>query len=439
MKSACRNALSNYPRRIAAAVSRIGIALMVMLLSGIHVAAHAQTITEFDTPNTPGFALRQLTGGPDGNVWYTKFRLNPDNGFIGRIKPTGVATEFEVLGIRPAGITAGSDGNLWFGTLAASIGRITPSGAVTIFPSANTPFTSQITAGPDGNVWFTYSSGIGRITPAGVVTEFTADIEPSTPISVTAGPDGNLWFISNSNDPLTHSRSVNRITPAGVVTRFTTIATADWDYITAGPDGNLWFTDGIHDNILRVTTAGVATRFGYAFDSNPHGIVAGPEGNLWTADTNANRIGRITFTAAGFTAFTFFSAGITPASDIRNVAAGPDDNIWFTESATNRIGRVNIAVPATVTVTKPGSGSGSVTSNIGAINCGAICSDLYPKSTVITLNATPAPGSQFTGWLGPCTGSATTCEFHDRRIGPGQRIRNIRVAAARRSSVRYRR
>lgn len=63
-----------------------------------------------------------------------------------------------------------------------------------------------------------------------------------------------------------------------------------------------------------------------------------------------------------------------------------------------------------LTVTKAGSGSGNVVSNIGAINCGATCSGAYADGTAITLTATPAVGSQFTGWLGPCTGPST-CQF----------------------------
>ena len=68
------------------------------------------------------------------------------------------------------------------------------------------------------------------------------------------------------------------------------------------------------------------------------------------------------------------------------------------------------AYALTMTVSKAGSGSGTVTSNIGAIDCGATCSDNYAAATEITVRAVPSAGSQFTGWLGPCTGVAT-CKF----------------------------
>lgn len=68
------------------------------------------------------------------------------------------------------------------------------------------------------------------------------------------------------------------------------------------------------------------------------------------------------------------------------------------------------AVNSTLTVMKTGSGSGTVASNAGAIDCGVVCSDSYTNGSSLTLTATPAAGSQFTGWLGPCSGTAN-CQF----------------------------
>jgi CSLREA domain-containing protein len=54
----------------------------------------------------------------------------------------------------------------------------------------------------------------------------------------------------------------------------------------------------------------------------------------------------------------------------------------------------------TLSVTKAGSGSGTVTSNPAGIDCGADCSEIYPFNTVVTLTATPSGGSTFAGWSG---------------------------------------
>jgi hypothetical protein len=72
--------------------------------------------------------------------------------------------------------------------------------------------------------------------------------------------------------------------------------------------------------------------------------------------------------------------------------------------------RASVAVDSIVTVAKAGSGSGVVGASSGAIDCGPICAGSYTDGTPLTLTATPAQGSQFTGWLGPCTGAAA-CGF----------------------------
>ena len=61
----------------------------------------------------------------------------------------------------------------------------------------------------------------------------------------------------------------------------------------------------------------------------------------------------------------------------------------------------------TLMVTLSGSGSGTVTSNDSAINCGQTCSASYNGSPQITLTATPSAGSSFGGWSGACSGAAT--------------------------------
>ena len=60
-------------------------------------------------------------------------------------------------------------------------------------------------------------------------------------------------------------------------------------------------------------------------------------------------------------------------------------------------------------VGKTGSGTGTVTSNVGGINCGATCSATYADGTLVTLTATASGGSAFNGWSGDCSGTSTTC------------------------------
>jgi endoglucanase len=62
-----------------------------------------------------------------------------------------------------------------------------------------------------------------------------------------------------------------------------------------------------------------------------------------------------------------------------------------------------------LSVTKSGSGSGTVASSPTGVNCGSTCSASYNSGTSVTLTATPASGSTFGGWIGACSGTATTC------------------------------
>ena len=62
-----------------------------------------------------------------------------------------------------------------------------------------------------------------------------------------------------------------------------------------------------------------------------------------------------------------------------------------------------------LSVSRQGTGSGTVTSAPAGINCGSTCTASYAAGTQITLTAQAASGSSFTGWSGACTGAASSC------------------------------
>jgi hypothetical protein len=63
----------------------------------------------------------------------------------------------------------------------------------------------------------------------------------------------------------------------------------------------------------------------------------------------------------------------------------------------------------TLTVAKAGTGTGTVTSSPTGVNCGADCSEVYPRATTVTLTATADSGSHIAAWSIPACGTDTTC------------------------------
>lgn len=68
------------------------------------------------------------------------------------------------------------------------------------------------------------------------------------------------------------------------------------------------------------------------------------------------------------------------------------------------------AAPSTysLTITKAGTGGGTVASNPTGISCGSDCTERYSAGAVVTLAATAASGSKFDGWSGGgCSGTGS--------------------------------
>ncbi len=65
----------------------------------------------------------------------------------------------------------------------------------------------------------------------------------------------------------------------------------------------------------------------------------------------------------------------------------------------------------TLTVSKRGSGKGTVASTPLGINCGSTCSAQFADASSVMLTATPKSGSVLSGWSGACSGKKKTCEL----------------------------
>ena len=80
----------------------------------------------------------------------------------------------------------------------------------------------------------------------------------------------------------------------------------------------------------------------------------------------------------------------------------------------------------TLTITKGGNGSGTVTSIDAKINCGSVCTTTYLDGASVSLSASPDSSSTFAGWGGVCSGTAgclVTMNGDKNRVGHLQHAR----------------
>ncbi|MHB8233932.1 MAG: virginiamycin B lyase family protein [Solirubrobacteraceae bacterium] len=239
-------------------------------------------------------------------------------------------------------LTAGADGNVWF-VGQASIGRITPSGAITEFTTGlnQGSLPRDVALGADGNVWFTdngTTKAIGKIAPDGTITEFPAKDQTGEPANIVKGGDGNIWFVNGGA-----AKKIGKVTPSEPVTVTETPLPeplSEAKDITLGPDGDLWFTDPGTSKIGRVSPAGEIEEFGSVLLPNmkPQEITAGADGNLWFSDTEASAIGRVT--PAGVVEE--FTPGLEAGAKPTALTVGPDGNVWFIDQSSPQpaVGRV---------------------------------------------------------------------------------------------------
>jgi streptogramin lyase len=271
-------------------------------------------ITEFVVP-TPNSRPTVVAPGPDGNVWFTErgtaavTATTSPGKKVGRVVlATGQVEEFTLpttvllpslgpdQGRRPLGITAGSDGNMWFTEERMNqIGRIVPAtGEITEFKLPDFTFRRQpfeITSGPDGNLWFTEAFGnrIGRITTDGEITEFEVPTPNSTPNTIRRGPDPNAATdCAFQRDQLGKSKFDLRYGGFGkCVARLATTKT-------------LWFTETNANRIAQITTDGDVFEFAVPTPPRlPIGITHGPDGAIWFAENGGNKIGRLAVQSVG--------------------------------------------------------------------------------------------------------------------------------------------
>jgi len=87
---------------------------------------------------------------------------------------------------------------------------------------------------------------------------------------------------------------------------------------------------------------------------------------------------------------------------------GTGDCVVTMDAAHSVTATFDVKPNKTLDVSADGTGSGSVGSSPAGIDCGATCTQDFAFGTSVTLTATPAASSDFTGWTGAgCSGTGT--------------------------------
>jgi hypothetical protein len=137
-------------------------------------------------------------------------------------------------------------------------------------------------------------------------------------------------------------------------------------------------------------------------DSSPAGISCPPEGNCTGVFEEGTPVTLIATPDEGFE-----FAGWLGCDRITNGRC-----VVSLAGATNVTARFVTAAPPgmyILSVSKAGSGTGTVTSDPEGIDCGDDCSGHFTEGSTVTLTANPAQGSVFTEWKGCPSASGNSC------------------------------
>jgi len=278
----------------------------------------------------------------------------------------------------------------------------------TDFPTLH-PFQAALSGTQDGFVAAFF------ITPTTAVTEFSSYIGGGTDDEVT-GVDIDSNHAIYATATTAASTFFGNTSPATTLNGFQTTCTSCSSPKAPSPDAT----------IFALTSAASAT-FSAQILANTTTLAKGSTEQLnvlgtYNDGTFQDFTNRVTWASSNPAAATVSSGGLVSA-----VGAGMTTTISATLAGTT-IPSITITVPAVTglpfNVVLEGTAFGTVTDNLGQINCTNIadqgatgtCNTTYPSGTLVILTQTANPGSVFAVWgtaIGDasCPGATATCTF----------------------------
>ena len=150
-------------------------------------------------------------------------------------------------------------------------------------------------------------------------------------------------------------------------------------------------------SLLKKVTNGTAGLAPQPDDVLSYGATSTTGHTSVVAASNVNASGNGSITVIEENAAASGSASLTVTNWTVNGDAGAVSG-WLTSNKP----------PQTLSVSKSGTGGGTITSDLTGINCGLTCSYAFPYNQAVTLTAAANSSSIFTGWSGAgCSGTGT--------------------------------
>ena len=325
------------------AIRLLLVASAVALTAAFAGPAHAapQVSGVFDLP---GVATNsQLTVGPGGDVWVALEQA------VGRVSPTGSVTVLasgdlgDTIGFLTGGITT-AGGFVWVsqspGAGKEALVKIPPAnpGAAAGVPGTGiTAGSTAVTTGPDGNIWVATSGQVTKVPPSDPASATSYPVAGLTPKAMTASGDGTLWVTDTDNG----GRVLN-LTTAGAATPYT--VGGQPQFLAASPGGQVVFGNPNNDpqQIGRLLPGGLPLTLDRPSGSDPFGVAYGADGAFWVAEFAGNRLARVTPDGV---LTTLGGMPVVAGQGPRQLTAAPGNTLWVTldkpgDSALSKIARV---------------------------------------------------------------------------------------------------
>jgi List-Bact-rpt repeat protein len=466
---------------VSARVSGLSVAALVAVAVALAVGSATASAT-FYAPATPpslcsgpGTAAGQCDGSTNGikgvavdSVTHDVFVVDPTNARISQFSSSGTFIRAFGSGVAD-GTTAAAQvcTAICFKGVNAGAGAIgTAARGIAVDPSTHIVY---VASGAARAAYFDGTTGtfLGEFTGPTTSPAAPAAFSNLSGIAVdTSGAQHYIYLATGSgvNSVVDKFTAPVGATPPGYVCQITgkAVASATECHGTASQDGvnnGLDFT-GVKGGTLAVDSTGklyiaqaatrnVVSRYdttgGFVSQFTVPGAVAvaaGAAGRVFVSTDGTATVGgthvREYDPAAPSLILSDFGTGTIGGSFglAVDLGSGPSGgHVYVSDMPNGKVWNYAASTAQTLTVTKTGAGTGSVTSSPPGIACGATCAADFGEGSTVVLSAVSTPDSAFTGWSGACTGTGACSVTMDAaksvtaNFGPGKTLSVTKTGA----------